>query len=45
VLLARLQRQHEAARPVGVRRLAHDPAGHPADQLRAAAKKPNDGPP
>ena len=33
VLLAGLQREHEAAAPVGVGRLARDPAGHPAQVL------------
>ena len=32
VLLARLQREHEAAAPVHVARLARDPARHPADE-------------
>ena len=33
VLLAGLQREHEAAAPVDVRGLARDPAGHPAQVL------------
>ena len=46
VLLARLQREHEAAAAVDVGRLARDPArASGAGTPRAAAKKPNDGPP
>ena len=33
VLLARLEREHEAAAAVDVGRLAGDPAGHPAQVL------------
>ena len=39
VLLARLQRQHETAIAVEVGRLAHDPAGHAADEVRARGEE------
>ena len=45
VLLARLEREHEAAAPVDVGRLAGDAAGHAAQVGLVAAKNPNDGPP
>ena len=45
VLLASLEREHEPAAPVGVLRLAGDPARHPAMCSSVAQKNPNDGPP
>ena len=41
MLLARRQRQHETAAPIGVDRLAAQPAGHLADVFVLAAEQPD----